>query len=231
MSDPWLTIIGLGEDGPNGLPPASLKALEEADYVMGAVRHLSLLPDLIANQIIWPTPFADGIPVLLGLRGQKVVMLASGDPFWYGAGTSVTKHLEAGEWRTLTAPSTFNLAVAHLGWAMEATQTIALHAAPFSRLRPLLYPDAQVICTLRDGDAVTDLANWLYEAGFGDSTIHIMEALGGPRERVRSATVKGYKLTDVQHPVVVGIQASGPALPMASGHPDTLFDHDGQITK
>ena len=60
MSDtPWLTIMGLGEDGPDGLPPASRKALDQAHIVMGAARHLSLLPDMTAQIIQWPVPFAD----------------------------------------------------------------------------------------------------------------------------------------------------------------------------
>ena len=49
----------------------------------------------------WPVPFADGLPVLLALRGRRVVMLASGDPFWFGAGTSVAKMLAPGEWVAL----------------------------------------------------------------------------------------------------------------------------------
>ena len=86
---------------------------------MGAARHLALLPDLTAQTIPWPIPFADGIPLLLALRGRRVVMLASGDPFWFGAGTSVTRHLAAGEWQALPAPSTFSHAAARLGQALQ----------------------------------------------------------------------------------------------------------------
>ena len=95
MSDaPWLTIIGLGEDGPDGLSPASQAALEVADIVMGPLRHLDLVPDLRAQRIKWPVPFADGIPLLMAHRGESVVVLASGDPFWFGAGSVITRELE-----------------------------------------------------------------------------------------------------------------------------------------
>ena len=95
---PWLSIIGLGEDGPDGLSVASRKALENAEIIMGPPRHLSLLGATEAELIEWPVPFSDGIEILLGLRGRPVAMLASGDPFWYGAGTSVAKHLDRSEW-------------------------------------------------------------------------------------------------------------------------------------
>ncbi|NRB00201.1 MAG: cobalamin biosynthesis bifunctional protein CbiET, partial [Rhodobacteraceae bacterium] len=53
---PWLTIVGLGEDGPEGLPPASQEALARAEIVFGAARHIKLLPDLSAETVVWPVP-------------------------------------------------------------------------------------------------------------------------------------------------------------------------------
>lgn len=229
----WLTIIGLGEDGPDGLPPASRVALAKARIVMGARRHLALLPDLAAERLEWPVPFADGIPQLLALRGQPVVLLASGDPFWFGAGTSVTRHLAPGEWHALPAPSTFALAAARLGWPLELTDCLGLHAAPLSRLAQYLAPGRRIFALLRDGDAVNELARYLAGRGFGASDLVVMESLGGPRERMRQTRADAFNLDDVAHPVAVAITVAGdgPALPLASGRPDDVFAHDGQITK
>ncbi|GAA6164770.1 bifunctional cobalt-precorrin-7 (C(5))-methyltransferase/cobalt-precorrin-6B (C(15))-methyltransferase [Pelagimonas sp. KU-00592-HH] len=230
---PWLTIVGLGEDGPDGLSPASHQALKDAEIVMGAERHLSLLPDLSAETVEWPVPFADGVDILLSYRGRKVVMLASGDPFWFGAGSVMAKHLDAGEWQALPVPSTMSLAAAALGWPLEKVLTTGLHAAPYARLKPHLFPEARILATLRDGDAVADLASWLCREGFGPSTLHILEALGGPRQRIRRATADGDLPTYIQHPVSIGIEVAGDGavIPLSSGRPDHLFDNDGQITK
>ena len=200
---------------------------------MGAPRHLALLPVLRAERIDWPVPFADGIPTLLALRGRQVVMLASGDPFWFGAGTSVARHLTLGEWRSLPAPSTFGLAAARLGWPLEDVVCLGLHAAPLTRLRPHLSPDARIIVLVRDGAAVGDLAHYLVECGFGTSALTVMEALGGPRERIREAVAAGFGLSDVAHPVAVAlrVKGSGRVVPRAAGLPDDWFEHDGQITK
>ncbi len=200
---------------------------------MGAERHLSLLPGVGAARIVWPVPFADGIPLLLGLRGRRVAMLASGDPFWYGAGTSVTRHLASGEWRALPAPPTFSLAAARLGWALETTACLGLHAAPLARLRRHLAPGARVIVLLRDGPAVADLSAFLSGLGFGASCLTVMESLGGPRERVRTAGATDFGLADVAHPVAVGIEVAGQGAPLGwtGGLPDATFEHDGQITR
>ena len=133
---------------------------------------------------------------------------------------------------SLPAVSSVSLAAAKLGWALEKTPCLGLHAAPFGRLRPLLASGQKVLCTLRDGAAVGDLGQWLDGAGFGATEITILEALGGPRERVRTVVSTDVP-KDVQHPVIVGlhVKGHGPVLPLAPGRPNTFFANDGQITK
>lgn len=183
--------------------------------------------------IEWPVPFADGIAALLAQRGNRVVMLASGDPFWFGAGSSVARHLAPEEWVAHPAPSTFSLATAHLGWGLQDVVCLGLHAAPLERLRPHLAGGARLIVLLRDGAAVAELAALLAGHGFGASRLHVMEALGGPRERVRMARADEMDFIDVAHPVAVAVECAGagPAMPRTAGMPDDWFDHDGQITK
>ena len=235
MADiPWLTIIGLGEDGLNGLTPASHAALNSAEIIMGPPRHLSLLPgDVPGERIEWPVPFADGIPHLLALKGRNVVVLASGDPFWFGAGSVLARHLAPGDWRAFPGPSTFALAASRLGWPLEQTACLGLHAAPFGRLRPHLAPGQQAIVTLRDGAAARDLAAWLADLGFGDSDLTVMEALGGPREQLRSARASDMDWDGIAHPVCIALTCKGDGrpLPQATGLGNGFFDHDGQITK
>jgi precorrin-6Y C5,15-methyltransferase (decarboxylating) len=226
MADPWLAIIGLGEDGPAGLPPASRAALARAEVVFGGPRHLALAG---VGGRAWPVPF-DPAPVLAE-RGRRVAVLASGDPFWFGAGGSLAAHLAPGEWVAYPAPSTFSLAAARLGWRLEETLCLGLHAAPFERLRPLLAEGVRSICLLRDGPAVGDLAAYLCGIGFGASTLTLLEALGGPRERLSRLSADQPPPADVAAPVAVAIDARGEGMARASGLPDGLFDHDGQITK
>ena len=229
MSDPWLTIIGLGEDGLPGLPDASRAAVGAARAIFGGPRHLALIGAGDRGRV-WPVPFDIG-PVL-ALRGQPVVVLASGDPFWFGAGGSLAAALAPGEWRAIPVAGVFSLAAARLGWRIEDCACLGLHAAPFDRLRPHLAPGWQGICTLRDGAAAGALARWLTDAGWGDSELWVMEALGGPRERIRPCRAGDPAPADLAAPVAVAIRAGGgTGLPCTPGLPDDLFAHDGQITK
>jgi len=199
---------------------------------MGPPRHLALLPRVQAERIAWPVPFADGLPLLASLRGRRVVVLASGDPFWFGAGAVIARHLSPEDWRAIPGPSTFSLAAARLGWPLERTLCMGLHAAPLARLRRHLAPGLRAVLLLRDGAAVTELARYLVDEGFGASRLTVMEALGSPRERVTAARADapGGPFT---HPVAVAVEVAGcgPVISCASGLEDSVFDTDGQITK
>lgn len=234
LTAPWLTIVGLGEDGYEALSPPARAALAQADVVIGPIRHLGLvLPHLTCPAHEWPVPFREGVARVMEWRGQRVVALVSGDPFWFGAGSSLVAGLPPHEWIAHPAPSTFTLAAARLGWAIQDLVCLGLHAAPFARLRPHLAPGRRALVLLRDGAAVGDLARWLTDLGFGASTLHVLEALGGPRERAREGRADAFTLTDIAHPVAVGLSCagSGPALALTPGRDDALFASDGQITK
>src|SRR5271155_3889997 len=116
VADPWLTIIGIGEDGLAGLPEASRKALGRAEVVFGGARHLALA-DVGGRGRPWPVPFS--VDEVLACRGRPTAVLASGDPFWHGVGGSLMPHLQPGEWVAHPARSTFSLAAARLGWRLE----------------------------------------------------------------------------------------------------------------
>jgi precorrin-6Y C5,15-methyltransferase (decarboxylating) len=229
LAFPWLTIIGIGEDGLSGLPEASRNALAKAEIVFGGERHLKLA-DIGGRGRPWPVPF-DIVPVL-ACRGRPTVVLTSGDPFWHGAGSSLAAKLSRDEWIAHPAPSTFSLAAARLGWALEDVLCVALHAAPFERLVPLLARGARIIYLVRDGRAAADLAGWLTARGWGDSRLWALSALGGPRESIVESRACNYADPSAPSPLAIALQAEGAGgLPRCSGLPDDLFVHDGQITK
>lgn len=229
MADPWLTIIGIGEDGLAGLSEASRKALAEAETVFGGERHLALA-QVGSRGRPWPVPF--DAEVVLSCRGRPTAVLASGDPFWHGAGASLAEKLDGDEWIAHSAPSTFSLAAARLGWRLESVTCLGLHAAPFERLVPHLAPDARFVCLLRDGRAAGDLAKWLTERGWGASAFWTLTALGGPHENIGEYRAESYTRVSAGNLIAVALEAKGAqGLSRSSGLPDDLFAHDGQMTK
>ncbi|PZQ51402.1 MAG: cobalamin biosynthesis bifunctional protein CbiET [Rhodovulum sulfidophilum] len=230
---PWLAIIGIGEDGLAGLSEASRATLDAAEIVFGGPRHLALGAIAADRAEAWPVPFALG--PLLARRGRPTAALVSGDPFWHGAGASIAAHLAPGEWRAHPAPSSVALAAARLGWPLERVTCLGLHAAPAEHLAPHLARGARILCTLRDGAAAGELAGWLTDRGLGMARLTVLEALGGPRERVRAVPARAFALTDVAAPVAMAIDLAeaprGTGRARAPGLPEAAFASDGQITK
>jgi precorrin-6Y C5,15-methyltransferase (decarboxylating) len=234
-TDPvWLTLIGLGEDGLAGLSPAASRALEQASFIVGGARHLALLGATTAQCMAWPTPLEAGVEAVLARRGRPTCVLASGDPFHYGVGATLARHLPANEMRCLPAPSAFSLICARLGWAQQDCALLSLHGRPLERLAPHLQPGARILALTWDGETPRKVAERLVALGMGRSRLIVCEAMGGPRERrVESTAAEFHGVVDALNTLAIEVVADRGAriMPLASGLADDLFEHDSQITK
>ncbi len=232
----WLSIVGIGEDGVDGLSPVARGLVSAAEIVFGGRRHLALAAPLIRGAARpWPSPFAGAAEDVLRHRPRRVCVLASGDPFHYGVGTVLARHIAAREMLVAPAPSAFSLAAARLGWALPETVLLSLHGRGLDLLRPHLQPRARILALTSDGDGPAAVARLLVESGFAVSRLTVLEALGGPRERIRATTAAAFDLqtVDALNTLAIEVEAASDArvLPRAPGLADALFEHDGQITK
>ena len=232
----WLSIVGLGENGWDGLSPAARALVESAELVVGGARHLSLVPEMSGQErMAWPSPLSDAYPALLERRGRRVCVLASGDPSWYGIGATLSRIVPADETLAVPAPSSFSLAAARLGWPLQEAVCLTVHGRPLELVIPHLHPGARLLILSWDGTTPAKLAALLTARGFGPSRIVALEAMGGPRERRVDATADAWEVeraADLNTLAVECIAAPGArSLPRAPGLPDDWFEHDGQITK
>jgi precorrin-6Y C5,15-methyltransferase (decarboxylating) len=232
---PWLSVIGIGEDGCAGLSPAASHLLREAELVVGGARHLKLAGDIAGETLAWPSPLADAFPAILAKRGRPVCVLASGDPFFYGIGSVLAEHVPPEEMVCHPAPSAFSLAAARLGWAMQDCALVSLHGRSFERILPHLQPGARTLALSWDETTPERLAKLLANRRMGRSRLTVLEALGGARERIRATMAEGFALTEIAALNIVAIEVvaerGAPILSLAAGLPDEFFEHDGQITK
>jgi precorrin-6Y C5,15-methyltransferase (decarboxylating) len=232
----WLSIVGIGEDGANGLTPMARGLIETAEIVFGGRRHLTLAASLIRSAARpWPTPFDGAATEVLRHRGCPVCVLASGDPFQYGVGAVLARHVDASEMIVVPAPSAFSLAAARLGWPLQQTALLSLHGRDHDLIRPHLQPGGYILALTSDGDSPAALAQLLTATGFGASRFTVLEALGGPRETIRTTNAADYSLgtVDALNTVAIAVEAAPGARVLArtAGLADHLFEHDGQITK
>lgn len=235
-SEKWLSVVGIGEDGAAGLGDAAKRLVGEAAVVFGGRRHLALARELIKGEaLMWPSPFDTAMREVVALRGKKVCVLASGDPFLHGVGVTLARHVAAGEMIVIPAPSAFSLAASRLGWALQDVETVSLHGHAIDLIRPLLQPKRRLLALTSDGDGSKAVAALLTELGFGASKLTVLEALGGPDERIRTVAAQRFDLENVNALNVLALElesgCEARVLPLTAGRADELFEHDGQITK
>ncbi len=237
MSDgPWLSILGIGEDGVDGLSAAARTLLGGAALVAGGARHLALAAALIEGDTLpWPSPMQDALPALIARRPRPTVVLASGDPFWFGIGTAIARLLPASEYACLPVASSFSLACAALGWSLQQATTLSLCGRPLAALLPALQPGARLLVLCADAGTPAAVAGLLRDRGFGGSALQVMQALGGPRARIVRQRAD-QALPDAIDPlnllaIEVAAAPDARVIPLAGGLDDALFEQDGQFTR
>lgn len=232
----WLTLVGIGADGEAGLSERAKDAIASAELVFGSARQLALVPSLLRGETAyWPTRFALGVARVMSRRGQPTCVLASGDPFFYGVGATLSPHLEQGEFVCHPLPSSVSLAAARLGWSLQSTEVVSLHGRELRTIVPHLHPGRRIFALSWNLDTPAELARLLVARGFGPSRLTVLEALGGPEERIRSCHASEYALSRCSDLNLVALDLVPDPhavwLPLRASVPDTEFEHDGQLTK
>jgi len=232
---PWLAIVGVGEDGLDGLSGAARALIMQAKLIVGGARHLALIGETDAECLVWPSPIGDAIAAIAARRGAPTVVLGSGDPFFYGVGDLIARNFAREEIVALPSPSAFSLAASRLLWSQQDCALLSLNGRAFERLTPHLQPRARLIVLSWDETTPARVASHLVSLGMGGSRLHVLEHLGGPHERVREMRARDFAFDDVAalNTLAIEVEAApgARAIPLTPGLPDEWFEHDGQITK
>ncbi|PQP05163.1 cobalamin biosynthesis bifunctional protein CbiET [Pseudomonas frederiksbergensis] len=231
---PWLTVVGIGEDGFKGLGKNARRALLGASRIFGGQRQLDLLPVCIRGERqLWPSPFS--LEPLLALRGEPVCVLASGDPMFFGVGASLARQLPGAEMLILPAPSSVSLAAARLGWPLQDVVTLSVVARPVAALNAHLFSGVRLLVLSNDGQSPAAIAALLRERGFGPSRLTVLEHLGGEAERRIEGAANDWSDPAIADLNLIAIECiaepNTPRLSRLAGLPDSAFQHDGQLTK
>ncbi len=232
---PWLTIIGMGEDGPDGLGRRARTLIDEAEILIGGERLLALIPENGRERLAWPSPMGDPASLVARHRGRRVCVLATGDPLHYGVGVRLVRALPAEELTVLPAPSAFSLACARMGWPRTGVETLSLHGRPFEAVLSYLHPGARLLILGHDGSTPARLAETLSNQGYGRSRLTVLERMGGPEERRIFGIAANWPAGEIADFHILAVEClADPGASLRSrlpGLPDDAFRHDGQITK
>lgn len=231
----WLSIIGMGEDGCDGLSPRARSLLSDAEILVGSKRLLALIGDSTAERHEWPQPFSAVVERIKPLRGRRTVVLATGDPLNYGVARKLMEIVPFAEMEIVPHLSSFSLAASRMGWPLGDCDTLTLHGRPAANLEAFIQPEARLLALTADAATIPEVVRRLIARGYGPSEITVLENMGGPREnsiRFRAQDFSGGAFSDLNTLAIWCKPQPGTALlPRVPGLPDDAFIHDGQLTK
>jgi precorrin-6B C5,15-methyltransferase / cobalt-precorrin-6B C5,C15-methyltransferase len=232
---PWLTIVGIGEDGWDGVSAKGRHAIQSAQHIIGSKRTLAMLPSITAQQQEWPQPFSKVIEQLKPLAGQPTVMLATGDPMNYGAARKILEFVPKHEVTIIPNLSAFSLAAAQMGWSLPDCDCFTIHGRPAANLEAFIQPGARLLVLTEDETSVAEACRRLIARGFENSNVTVLENLGGPAERVTTFKANAVPTSNWSplNTLAIHCVASSNAKiwSRVPGLPDDVFQHDGKITK
>jgi len=240
IAKPWLSIIGIGADGPDGLTPPARSRVDAADIIITSKRTAEFFNQSKAEVHIWPVPFDAMFEQFKQWKGKKIVILATGDPLWHGVGSIIARRLEPSAYEVIPAPSAFSLAAGRLGWPLSSVQTLTLHgrSRPSELIIPFIQPDVRLLSLTSGSNTVHEVARHLVSRGYGESTIHVLEDMDEPSEKMQ--TFSASKIAENPDMAfsdfnTIGIDCradkDAPLQPRTPGLSDDAFAHDGQLTK
>ena len=232
---PWLTIIGMGEDGYEALSAAAKQAMRNAEVIIGSQRMFSMLPTMKAERHLWPQPFSDVVQQLKRFAARQTVLLATGDPMNYGVARKIFEFIPHEELAVFPHLSAFTLAAARMGWSIPDCDCLTIHGRPAANLEAFIQPDAKLLVLTQDETSIAEACRRLIARGFENTKITVLENLGGPSERITHFWANQNPALDWSPLNTLAIHCN--ASPNAkiwsrvAGLPDAAFTHDGQLTK
>ena len=234
----WLDIIGIGEDGMAGLSAVAREKLEQAEIVFGGERHHALSDEITAERRRWPHPFDALIDEIMALKGQRLVILATGDPLWYSVGARIAQAIPSDQIRFHPQLSAFQWAAARMGWSLADVETVTAHGRPAEQVIPYFWPGARLLILTAGADTPGRIARLLDTRGFGSSKMTVFGSLGSDRESRHQAMATEWAANDPTQDLpafnTLALECAGKpahALNRLPGLPDSAFEHDGMLTK
>jgi precorrin-6Y C5,15-methyltransferase (decarboxylating) len=234
---PVISVVGL--HGGHGFGSGAGAALRDADVLIGAARQFGQLPAEVHGERIDLWGPLDEVLDLAASRseaGQRVCLLAAGDPGFFGLTRLAAARLGPGRLAVHPAPSSISLAFARVGANWDDAVVVSAHGRPLSRAVDAVLGHPKVAILVSPDQPPEALGRALLDAGCGSRRITVCSRLGEPDEAIVDCDVVGLAEGTFSALSVVIARAPDAAVDDGMGrswgdHEDRYAHREGMITK
>lgn len=230
-------VVGLGMS-PVDLTPKALEIIREAQVLVGGRRLLNYFPKHRAMKLPLGKDPEGTLRQLAALaEAKRVVVLASGDPNFYGIGPLVVKVLGAEQVVIHPNLTAVQAACARLKMPWQDATIISLHGRSWEPLRAALGRPGPLIIYTDPAHTPGEIARFLLARGFAKMCLCVAEDLGQPTERLtwlnlEEALVREFSALNLVVALLEPGEAVSPKPQLHLGLPEEVLVHQaGLITK
>jgi precorrin-6Y C5,15-methyltransferase (decarboxylating) len=179
-------VIGIGDDGCCSLSSVAIQAIASAQYLVGGERQLAFFPEFAGTKIVIKGAIAPLLSRVRDLSSENnVCILASGDPLFYGIGSSLIREVGPEHVAVIPHPSSLQLACARAGWDWNDLPVISLHGRPRTGFLTTLRQEHRAAVLTDPENTPQHLAQWMLDHNQSEWEACVCENLAGTDERVR----------------------------------------------
>ena len=186
---PRVHIVGIGDDGVEGMTMQARRLLEEAEVLLGPEGCAALVPPAIAGRLEASTGLDDLVERIERHAGKRVVVLASGDPLFYGTARYVCGRLGKDRFEVVPHVSSMQLAFARVKEGWEEAFLATLSGQSIERVIDRVRGSDTVGLFTSDEWPPSAVARALLDEGIDSFQAYVCENLGSPDERVTQGSL------------------------------------------
>ncbi len=230
-----ILIVGITAGGAKSLSEAAVARILSADLLIGGKRHLSYFPTFKGDTLAITNNIPEIVQKLKSsiANRQSSIVLASGDPLFYGIGVTLRRYFSAEQLEILPAPSSMQLAFAALGESWHDAKLLSAHGRPIERVISEIMTGGKCGVLTDNVHTPREIARRLLVGGMSAETLcAICENLGSNEQRIIRTTLGTASRFDYAKLNVFVIWNERPVSPIPPSLSDDAFvTHNKQITK
>jgi precorrin-6Y C5,15-methyltransferase (decarboxylating) len=177
-------IIGIGDDGPEGLTAAARQIVQGAEVLFGARQSLAGIATTKAEKIEIGSDLDSIVRKIEAAGPKRVVVLATGDPLFYGTARYLCDRLGKARFEVQPHVSSMQLAFARVKESWDDAYLTNLATQPLEFVVEKSRTAAKVGLFTTDSAPPKAVAQALLDRKIDYFTAYVCENLGSPDERV-----------------------------------------------
>ncbi len=181
-------IIGIGDDGLDGLTRTALAHLQKANLILGSPSLLKQVDHLPARKVPVTADLDQLAKTVDDFDEGIAVLLTYGDPLFYGTARYLCDRLGKDRFEVLPHVSSMQLAFARVKESWEEAFLSSVTSMPLDKLVDKIRTSMKVGLFTSDEITPQAIAQRMLEAGVDYFTIYVCENIGSRDERVTRGT-------------------------------------------